>query len=118
MVNSSPAIGGGIFGGPMYEVPTPEEIKIFMDENGLTGADMAAMTGVKPRAARRWVAPVGQKGARPIPWAAWVLIQILTGQVKRTNLLKLIGKWKNEEMGLGLFERGKAGRPPKERNEE
>ena len=99
----------------MYEVPSPEEIKKFMIENNLTGADMAALSGVKPRAARRWVAPVKSKGAAPIPWAAWALIQILTGKIKKADLLKLIGKWKNEEMGRRLFERGNAGRPPKER---
>jgi hypothetical protein len=97
----------------MYEVPSPEEIKKFMDENNLTGADMAAMTGVKPRAARRWVAPAGQKGARPIPWAAWALIQILTGKVSKKEYLKRISAWKAESIGQKLFERGTAGRPPK-----
>jgi hypothetical protein len=101
----------------MYEVPSPEEIKKFMIENDLTGADMAALSGVKPRAARRWVAPVESKGAAAIPWAAWALIQILTGKTKKTDLLKLIGKWKKEETGFGLFERGVAGRPFKVEDE-
>jgi hypothetical protein len=97
----------------MYEIPTPEEIKEFMVENNLTGADMAALSGVKPRAARRWVAPVDQKGAAPIPWAAWALIQILTGKVSKSEYLKKISAWKAESIGRKLFERGNAGRPPK-----
>jgi hypothetical protein len=96
----------------MYETPTPEQLKIFMVENNLTGADIAALTGVKPRAARRWVAPVNQKGAAPIPWAAWVLILLLTGKAKKDDLLKKIEAWKSEQTGRGIFERGRAGRPP------
>jgi hypothetical protein len=97
----------------MYEIPTPEEIKDFMVENDLTGADMAALSGVNPRAARRWVAPADQKGARPIPWAAWALIQILTGKTSKNECLKKISAWKTESTGWKLFERGTAGRPPK-----
>jgi uncharacterized membrane-anchored protein len=97
----------------MYEVPSPEEIKIFMDENDLTGADIAALTGVDARTARRWVAPANQKGARVIPWAAWTLILILTGKTTKKELLKLIDQWKAEKIGRGLFKRGVAGRPPK-----
>jgi hypothetical protein len=97
----------------MYEIPTPEEIKEFMVENDLTGADMAALSGVKPRAARRWVAPVDQKGARPIPWAAWALIQLLTGKASKSDYLKKISAWKAESTSRELFERGATGRPHK-----
>jgi hypothetical protein len=37
----------------------------------------------------------------------------LTGKIKKDNLLKKIGTWKKEKMGRGIFERGRAGRPPK-----
>jgi hypothetical protein len=97
----------------MYEIPTPEAIKEFMVENELTGADMAALTGVKPRTARRWVAPASQKNAAPIPWAAWALIQLLTGKASKNECLKKINAWKAESTGRKLFERGTAGRPPK-----
>jgi hypothetical protein len=96
----------------MYDTPTPEEFKSFMVENNLTGADISAMTGVNSRSARRWVAPAEQKGAQPIPWAVWALIQILTGKVKKDDLLKTIGAWKKERQGRGLYERGIGGRPP------
>jgi len=98
----------------MYETPRPEEIKKFMVDNNLTGADVAALTGVKPRAARRWVQPENHKGAAPIPWAAWAMLQILTGKKTKDDFLKIIDKWKKKEIGRGLFERGAAGRPPKE----
>jgi hypothetical protein len=102
----------------MYDTPTPEELKIFMAKNNLTGADIAALAGVKPRAARRWVAPVGQKGAAPIPWAAWAMIQLLTGKVSKEKLLKSVDAWKAESIGQKLFERGNAGRPPKTEGKE
>jgi hypothetical protein len=99
----------------MYEIPTPEEIKKFMVEHDLTGVDMAALSGVNPRTARRWVAPADQKGAIPIPWAAWALIQILTGKISKNEYLKEISAWKAESTGRKLFERGTVGRPPKTR---
>lgn len=97
----------------MYETPTPEQLKEFMQKNNLTGADIAALTGVNARTARRWVAPADQKGARPIPWMAWAMIQMLTGKTAKEEFLKLIDQWKAEKIGRGLFERGNAGRPPK-----
>ena len=94
----------------MYETPTPEELKTFMVTNNLTGADIAAMTGVNPRAARRWVAPADHKDSRSIPWAAWVLIQIFTGIKSVNDIIMLIDSWKQEKIGIGLFDKGKPGR--------
>ncbi|MDR2094669.1 MAG: hypothetical protein LBP76_04020 [Treponema sp.] len=96
----------------MYETPTPEQLKAFMQKNSLTGVDIAALTGVNARTVRRWVAPAGQKGAAPIPWAAWAMLQLLTGNIKKGELLKIVNQWKERKLGLKLFERGKAGRPP------
>jgi len=98
----------------MYEVPGPDELRKFMFSNDLTGADIAALSGVTPRAARRWVEPVNTKGWRPIPWAAWAMILILTGQKTKDEIFSLVDGWKKEIRGRGLFERGVAGRPPKE----
>jgi hypothetical protein len=95
----------------MYDIPTPEEFRGFMTKNNLTGADIAALVGVDARTARRWVAPADQKSARPIPWAAWALIQILTGTASKNEYLKKINVWKTESIGRKLFERGTAGRP-------
>jgi hypothetical protein len=98
----------------VYEIPGPGELKKFMVENNLTGADVAALTGVTPRAARRWVQSAESKGARPIPWAVWAIMQIFTGKKKPKDYLTLIDGWKREGIGRGLYERGTAGRPPKE----
>jgi hypothetical protein len=98
----------------MYETAKPEELRRFMADNNLTGADLAALTGVNPRTARRWVAPADQKGAIPIPWAAWTIILILTGKKTKDEILQLVDGWKREIKGMGLFERGVAGRPLKE----
>ena len=94
----------------MYEVPAPEELKSFVIENKLTGADIAAMTGVSPRAVRHWLAPAG-KGNRAIPWTAWALILLLTGKIKKTELVKSINQWKKEKTGIALFKHGRPGRP-------
>jgi hypothetical protein len=100
-------------GGTLYDTPTPDELRQFMIDNSLTGADIAALSGVTPRAARRWVEPLNTKGWRPIPWAAWAMIQILTGKKTKNDIFKMVDGWKRETKGLGLFERGVAGRPPK-----
>jgi len=98
----------------MYETPSPEEIRKFMQENELTGADLAALSGVSPRAARRWVEPENQKGRRAIPWAAWMMILILTGKKTKKEVFEMVDNWKRAEKGYGIFERGTAGRPAKE----
>ena len=98
----------------MYEVPSQDELKKFMLEKNLTGTDISDLTGVIPRTARYWVASVKQKKPYVIPWAAWALIQILTGEKTKDDILALINEWKTEKIGRGLFERGKVGRPVKE----
>ena len=97
----------------MYEIPTPEDFKKYMVDNNLTGADISALTGVNSRTARRWIQPVHHKGASPIPWAAWAMIELLTGKKTKEDFLKLIDQWKKDDIGRGLFEKGRGGRPPK-----
>ena len=98
----------------MYEIPGPDEIKKFMADNNLTGADLAALAGVKSRTARSWVAPPGSKSAREIPWAAWMMILILTGKKTKKDVFKMVDDWKRQVKGRGIFERGAAGRPVKD----
>jgi hypothetical protein len=104
----------------MYEVPAPDELKKFMFENNLTGADIAALTGVNPRTARRWVAPADQNGAKPIPWSDWALILLLTKKMNIETILKKISEWKAERTKFArpLFERANSGRPIKEKENE
>ena len=102
----------------MYETPSPDELRQYMIAKKMTAADIAALTGVESRAARRWVAPADQKGARPIPWAAWALIQLFTGEKSKEDFLKLLDEWKKEKTSWGLFQRGQAGRPLKGADDE
>jgi hypothetical protein len=74
----------------MYEIPTPEEFKAYLKAHNLTGERAAAYTGVHLRSLQRWIAPAEQKGARTIPWAAWTLIRLLTGDITPKTLLKQI----------------------------
>ena len=101
---------------PMYETPTPENLRSFMAENNLAGADVAALAGVSARAARQWLEPVNQNGFRHIPWATWALVNLLLGKTDKKKLLKEIDQWKRKTNGRGLFERGIGGRPPREAN--
>jgi len=95
-----------------YETPSPEELRKFMLKNNLTGADISALTGVIPRTARYWVSSAKHKYPHFIPWAAWALLQILTGEKTKEDFLSLIDQWKKDEDGRGLRERGIGGRPP------
>ena len=97
----------------MHEIPTPESLKQFMQDNNLTGIDVAMLTGVSPRAVRAWVTPSGVKTTRNIPWAAWAMLQMLIGKATKDELLGKIDLWKKEQVGQGLFERGAVGRPAK-----
>jgi hypothetical protein len=66
----------------------PEEVREFLKKHGLTGSAAAAIVGVNPRTVRSWQAPVGSSSFRPIPEAAWRLLQIATGETtpeKRTG---------------------------------
>jgi hypothetical protein len=83
----------------MYELPSPEGFKNFLKENNLTAARAAALTGVNLRTVQRWTAPAGQKGARTIPWAAWALIRILTGNLDTATLLLAIEAEKAAQSG-------------------
>jgi len=85
-----------------------------MQDNNLTGADIAALTGATSRTARRWIQPPDQKGSKKISWASWALILILTGKENRENILTLINQWKADKTGRKLYERSNAGRPVKE----
>jgi hypothetical protein len=96
----------------MYETPSPDELRNFMSEKNLTGADVSALTGVIPRTARYWVSPAKRKYPHIIPWAAWALLQILTGEKTKEEVISLIDQWKKDEVGRGLYERGIGGRPP------
>lgn len=50
--------------------PTPEEIRFLISEIGLSGSQVAKLTGVKEsRQVRRWIS-----GDAPISFAAWALI--------------------------------------------
>lgn len=62
-----------------YIVPTSDELRVFKEENGLTGAAIAAATGVHVRTVRKWLAPENTKSHRQIPWAAWIIMSELKG---------------------------------------
>ena len=65
----------------MYEVPNPDAFREWLRENGITGAEAGRIVGVDSRAVRRWTAPPDQSGARSIPWAAWTLLRLYTGEM-------------------------------------
>jgi hypothetical protein len=65
----------------MYNTPNPEELRDFLRRHEFTGADAARLVGVGPRTVRHWTAPPTQSNARSIPWAAWTLLRLYTGEM-------------------------------------
>jgi hypothetical protein len=65
----------------MYSSPNHVQLREFMAEYGLTGADVAKAVGIDSRSVRRWTAPQDQAGARSMPWAAWMLLQLYVGAI-------------------------------------
>lgn len=61
--------------------PTPEEVRELLSKHGLSGAGAGRIIGVDGRTVRRYTAPADQKGAREIPYSAWRLLLIETGEV-------------------------------------
>lgn len=97
----------------MYETPTPEELKAYMEIQELTYADIAAMSGVSLRTAQRWTQPRESKEAKAIPWAAWAMVMLLSGMTTEPLLYKVVDDWKKTSTGRGLKERSPTGRPLK-----
>lgn len=65
----------------MYEVPNPDAFREWLKANEMTGADAARIVGVDSRTIRRYTAPPDQHGARQLPWAIWMLLQLYVGEV-------------------------------------
>ncbi len=66
------------FEDPTYEPPTPEEVREAIRRAGYTGAQVGALLGVTGRTVRKWVG-----GERAIPYSAWRLLLVETGQAVR-----------------------------------
>lgn len=60
----------------VHTVPSPEEIRALKNQHGLTGADMARMTGVNNRTPRKWLG-----GETDIQLANWRLLLLLTREM-------------------------------------
>ena len=99
----------------LYEIPTPEELQSFIIANDLTSADIEAMTGARPRTVRAWTTSSDLRGYHPIPWTAWILLNIMLDKTDKSKLLKEISKNKKTKTGRSLFERGIGGKPRKQK---
>jgi hypothetical protein len=65
----------------MYEVPTPEDFRGWLKTQNLTGAQAGKILGMDARTIRRYTAPEDQAGHRAIPWSAWILLRLYTGEL-------------------------------------
>lgn len=63
----------------MYKTPSVDELRAYLAEHEITGSAFARIVGSDPRTARRWTAPVDQRGHRDIPWTAWALLRLYVG---------------------------------------
>jgi hypothetical protein len=66
---------------PHYQHPTPDEVKTAIKSAGLTGEEIALLTGVKGRTVRKWQAPMDTSNYAPMPYSAWRLLLLETGMV-------------------------------------
>lgn len=64
----------------MSKVPEPEDLRKWIAAKGMTVSQAAKLAGVEARAARRWTSPREAKSFREIPWSAWALMRILSGE--------------------------------------
>lgn len=67
----------------MKEQPTAEEFRAFMTRHNLTGSQIGYITGVNPRAVRRWAG-----GDLGIPTATWRLLQLVTKEITPDDVIK------------------------------
>jgi hypothetical protein len=65
----------------MYEIPTGDQLRDFLREHNLTGAAAAAIVGVDTRTVRKWTASSDAVNRRAIPWSAWILLRLVTGEL-------------------------------------
>jgi DNA-binding transcriptional regulator YiaG len=70
----------------LYTQPSPEEIRALLKKYELTGSRAGQLVGVGSRAVRRWTG-----GERPMPWAAWTLLRLLTGDTTVVDVMTRIG---------------------------
>lgn len=69
------------FSAPEYTPPTWQEVRALLQKHRLTGSSAASITGVNPRAVRKWQAPPDASSHTEIPYSAWRLLLIHTGEV-------------------------------------
>ncbi len=65
----------------MYEIPSSEQLREFFRIHKLTGAVVARLLGVDSRTVRKWTAHKDADNRRAIPWSAWTLLQLCTGEI-------------------------------------
>ncbi len=74
------------FNSPTYTPPTWQEIRALLHKHHLTGSQVGALTGVNPRAVRKWQAPPEASSHTEMPYSAWRLLLILTGEVELKSI--------------------------------
>jgi hypothetical protein len=65
----------------MYEVPPSEDLREFARKNNLTGSMAAQIVGLDSRTWRKWTANAESPSKRSIPWSAWILLRLYTGEL-------------------------------------
>lgn len=67
----------------LYDIPTPEELRLFLQASRISAATFARVAGANPEDARAWLA-----GEAPVPWSAWALVRIYAGDLDREGLAR------------------------------
>lgn len=65
----------------LYDIPTPEELRLYLEGRRISSATLARVAGAAPEDARAWLA-----GEAPVPWSAWALVRVYAGDLDREGL--------------------------------
>ena len=69
-----------------YRSPTPTELRLLLSRNGLSGSAAGRLLGVNSRTVRKWTG-----GTSEMPWAAWALLSIVTGEMSSSDVSRITG---------------------------
>ncbi len=76
----------------MYEVPNGAEFREYLTKHGFSAAQAGEIIGVTSRTLRRWTASETAANRVPLPWSAWVLLQLYTGDLTVDQYKEMVQK--------------------------
>jgi hypothetical protein len=73
-----------------YKSPGLNEIRKLKNDYGLSAAQIGDLVGANSRTVRKWLSPSDKPEARDMPWAAYMLLRLLIGDISLDEVKKVI----------------------------